>query len=1378
MIKDSGPQIVEIDQSKEPEHIDIDGKRYSQRELWEDLAALAVRGSGGSRYDARPAMEQVLAARQLPKQGNEPSFYHDIGSYLFSILDGEIQERFLSGEQVRLVVREPANSPVEGLPWELLCIPEQPNGFLALNDCISIVRCAGSDLLRGAAVSQRQLIPLKVCPVAVQPEYPNGYQFSEVNLLADLRNGVYSVLPDGTCDDPILRPDHRRLGFDRGDLGRLLQDREPTIVHLMAHGIGPNILFANEHGKPEPVNGAELGGVLAKLRDARVVVLGICGGAKREQQWGISAKLAALVSASSSVSWVIACRVPLSSKAVQAFFPAFYRAIFGRASVEEAVVQGRIALKAAGDWTFGNIACYLQSKSQGQLCFAARADKESSSVERPQTKASSVILDGVSDVQTRHKPNERLVHYDILRTYFTGADAIRREFTASLGKAKTTKRLWVIHGLPGTGKSSLLYMLLGQTKKRRFPLPAGWASIDDEKSAADILHRWAEDLCSDEVMLPTFVDLYRRHRFVRQVGEDVQRLTSIAAGNVVIQQDLLRQRGIREEIDVELFYDPTERLTEAFIFDICNIAQKQRIVLLLDTFEQIGPLEDWTSDIARRLPSNSILVIAGQREPRWERRWPTWKAKAARHELKPLTEADIRTLVSRFYASRRSDRPRPEHLDAVVRFARGLPLVATSMVELWIDYDMSMDDLPTVEAQGVTAFVERLLESVPKNIVPMLEAAAIVRGFNKSVLRAVTGIADVDESFAKLRGFPFVRERSRELRSLHDAVREKLDASVLSDDKERHTALHRHALKYYEEQLSAANGEETEWLVLERLYHQTVIDERSGLELFIQCAQKAVDNRLVNRLRSLIKDINSYSLMDEASKKWRDYYNARLAHLEAHINEAVHTYQAIGYDETAEPKIRAYALCDLGEILLSLEYVCKPQGMQRAMTALQSYRRLAVEMDSKLVHALSHQTFLYHMKGDWATGIDLLKDARQWCAKHNDVYGELYTDISIFARDALMGDWAKLLSKRSSLLDELRKLPGSTFLRYRALSETIWALAWMGRLHEAELTAREAMSIGADFGTLSLEGCQRHLGYTLGMQGRFEEGSRLIEESLCFLRDFPSRLPSREAITYGFYGHFLLIAGKLEIADGYLQRGLKMKQDLMDTTGVPEILVWLGQLKCFQNDWSSAEDFFRQCLTFECRRWNWYVAALCGLAYVKHVHKEYAALPALVSEAEQIASQFEYNDHLALIRTLQGHVAWDGLVSAWDSGFSAVFQYYQQALIYALRFNRFLLDETLSGREHGATLRPIVPHCMARGDEGRRMLSALLDWWKTGMNDLGTFRSDTISPIPEGISLLDAERLAREREPGDELPQQAVTYRITQALSRLGSSEPRVDARQ
>jgi len=153
-----------------------------------------------------------------------------------------------------------------------------------------------------------------------------------------------------------------------------------------------------------------------------------------------------------------------------------------------------------------------------------------------------------------------------------------------------------------------------------------------------------------------------------------------------------------------------------------------------------------------------------------------------------------------------------------------------------------------------------------------------------------------------------------------------------------------------------------------------------------------------------------------------------------------------------------------------------------------------------------------------------------------------------------------------------------------------------------------------------------------------------------------------------------------------------------------------------------------------------------------------------LAEAEALAQQYEYNDHLASLRLTQGTLAWDGHAADGVQGFAAALGYYRQALVYALRFNRFLLDEVLWGGDVATPLQPLIPACLGRGAEGRQMLTALRDWWQTGTNSTGTPRPDTISPLVEGSLLLEAERLAREREPGDGSPQHAVLDKLAEAL--------------
>jgi len=50
-------------------------------------------------------------------------------------------------------------------------------------------------------------------------------------------------------------------------------------------------------------------------------------------------------------------------------------------------------------------------------------------------------------------------------------------------------------------------------------------------------------------------------------------------------------------------------------------------------------------------------------------------------------------------------------VEAIIRFARGLPMVVTSAVQLWVKY--GVEDFQTVKAEIVANLVDRLMEGVP-----------------------------------------------------------------------------------------------------------------------------------------------------------------------------------------------------------------------------------------------------------------------------------------------------------------------------------------------------------------------------------------------------------------------------------------------------------------------------------------------------------------------------------------------------------------------------------------------------------------------------------------------------------------------------------------
>ncbi|MEM7820574.1 MAG: tetratricopeptide repeat protein, partial [Candidatus Aenigmatarchaeota archaeon] len=474
-----------------------------------------------------------------------------------------------------------------------------------------------------------------------------------------------------------------------------------------------------------------------------------------------------------------------------------------------------------------------------------------------------------------------------LQSYFTDVEHLRKLFKDWLAAPELPKRMLIIHGVGGVGKSSLLRMFRLHAKSVR--VPVALASGDEQKSAAEVLIRWADDLAACDVRLPAFSKTLAQYRALLSKVEDeaaktattlakeaAKTVAEVAVGLIpgfgpVLSKlggmsaealaDWLFSRGFKKP-DVDLLLDPAKKLTGDFLADMAKAAGKWRLVLMLDTFEQIAALSDWTREMAQQLPPNVLLVIAGRVVPDWDRAWPGWMAGARVEELKPMTEADMRELVRRYYATLCGGEPDPKQVEAIIAFARGLPIVVTSAVQLWVKY--GIEDFQIVKPEVVANLVDCLMEGVPKDLVPALEAAAIVRWFDQPILRAVMGQEDVRKEYEELRRFPFVRPRAEGL-ALHDTVREIMDENLRVQDAGRHRELHERAAAYFEVQLEKAKNENQERLLLERVYHRIRVDWQSGIELCVLVVEEATRSYALSFGDLLIKELSDAETLRDFS---------------------------------------------------------------------------------------------------------------------------------------------------------------------------------------------------------------------------------------------------------------------------------------------------------------------------------------------------------------------------------------------------------------------------------------------------------------------------------------------------------------------------------
>jgi tetratricopeptide (TPR) repeat protein len=985
---------------------------------------------------------------------------------------------------------------------------------------------------------------------------------------------------------------------------------------------------------------------------------------------------------------------------------------------------------------------------------------------------------------------------DGLATYFTDAELIRSKFKALLAAPSLTKRVLILHGIGGVGKSSLMRMFRLQSKAEH--IPAALASGDESKSVAAILADWAAELKEDGVNLAGFLQELQRYRALQTKAEDrlvesqtklgsaagkaVEGVASAAIGAVVGSLlpgigtavgalggagaealiDWLRIQGF-SKADIDLLLDADRRLTEKFLGALDEAAARGRIVLLLDTTEQLALIDDWICGMAQRLHPQVLLVLAGRDVPNWGRRWPGYLAVCSVEELRPMTEDVMRQLVYRYYSTLHGGEPDPRQVEAIVRFGRGLPIAVTTAVRLWIEY--GVEDFDSIKAEVVADLIDRLKEGVSPEMSDLLEATASVRWFNKDILRAVAAAPDINGSYDELRRFPFVRPRAEGL-ALHDTVREIMNEYLFVHDPGRFQELHVRAAEYFRHEAAKRTGQDAQKLYLEQLYHLIAADEEGGMAVLREYADDLSQLRMVSRLKQLLTDVASYrhELEAPANVQWIAYYTANLNVIESNLQEAELVYERISADETLPRQLRGYALCKWGAILERGMRLQRPGGREKAVNTLTAALRLLPADDRKRFDVLVSFTGVHMRMLEYEAAPAYIAELHKFAEKKNDPYLRLLAWRQEKFLAAQSGNWPCMLKAHAACEKLLAELPQSNSLIDQIYGS--WAIEWarMGRCRTAEEYGRKSEAALADLGVADRSALLRDIAYSLGMQRRLAEAEECIADSLANAHNLSYR--QGEGISLGFLGMIQACNGQPDAAKTALLESLAVKQEVKDVAGVVEVLLYLGYTDELLGNLDAAEGWYRQCSALHSPRKHFDAPARAGLARILACGGRRQEAEQLLADVEHVAQLFEHNDTLASSRFTAAWMAVHAPAAGTEQVAQAVqvaLPYLQGALIYALRFNRFQLDRILSDASVSC-LGSVISLCTGL-DKGTEMLTLLREWWSAGANTLPGDKPGVVSLTPQGLSLLEAEKLAREVEPGDGLPQKTVLQQIDAVLA-------------
>lgn len=983
-----------------------------------------------------------------------------------------------------------------------------------------------------------------------------------------------------------------------------------------------------------------------------------------------------------------------------------------------------------------------------------------------------------------------------LERFFTDAEEARRTFEGLLAADPGATKIVVVHGAGAVGKSSLLRMY--RLYCRRLGIPVGFAAGEETASPVELLERWARDLRDTGIEMGTFQErVARYHELQAQVESEAskagqreadaadkltlavaQGTVKLAASAVPVAGPVLGAFGgeavgalinlLRAKLskaDLEFFLEPTRRLTDDFLADISRSSDVKRLVLMLDTLEQVTLFSAWLRDVVQRLPPKALAVVAGRVIPDWERAWPGWLASSKLIELTEMSDANVEKLVRQYYALFGRGEPDDAKVREVVAFARGLPLAATTAVRLSITYQLP-ELLPT-GPRAAADIADQLLQGVPSETRPSLEAAAVLRWFNADSLAALLDTPDAGSLYEELRRWPFTRERAQGL-GVHDTLREVIGDALIARSPRRFRDLNERAVAYYKSVLETARGDEHERLRLEWLYHSVRADEDSGIQAFRELAEQLVRSQWTSRVRSLVNDVATYSLHEESNRLWRRYYTSRLEQLQGRAALAETEYRSITANDAAEPLLRAYAFCDLGTLLAALDRLAEPDGEQRALEAVAHSQAACPEPDAKLISNEITVMNIANVRADWSEASHHIEAARTFAATRNDTYGLVTADLLQSAAAGMQGSWRGYLDSRRRCQDGLAALGDVPALSMQ-VSYFTWPLVFMGRYQEARQSSEEALRLGRRLEETELMvTILESVGLALGMQEAYDDAAARFGEAYNYYCNVHERegagtgAPERYIrAMLSFRGLIALREGRLDDAESDLDWALRVKTEIGDRIGTPELHVWRGQLHEFRGEWDQAAASYSSALDLRAMGRNYFDSwAFAGRARVHLARGRSDDCITDLTAATDIATRYEYNDVLAAVHLTYGTIAWASNVAPDD-----IAVHYRSALTHGLRFNRFLLDEVLAGRYRGTVLHPIMPACLERGADGRRVLESLREWWIAGVNEPGEHGAASVSLIAAGVPLMQAERQARTREPGTRAPQTAVVDRIEGALA-------------
>lgn len=240
-------------------------------------------------------------------------------------------------------------------------------------------------------------------------------------------------------------------------------------------------------------------------------------------------------------------------------------------------------------------------------------------------------------------------------------------------------------------------------------------------------------------------------------------------------------------------------------------AESGRVVILIDTYERLAPLDDWLrTRLLPRLPASALTVVAGRAAPTssW-RADPAWRELLRVVSLRNLSPEDSRTYLHACAVD-------PDCHDQMVELTHGHPLGLSLLTDVVVRGGVAATDPLTPDLVG--SLLRRFVESVPGGRHRQaLEVCALARATTEPLLREVLGLADVHDLFTWLRELSFV-EAGPDGVYPHELARDALDADLRWRDPDGYRRVFRGIRGHINGRLQTCRGHEQQRAISDAKY--------------------------------------------------------------------------------------------------------------------------------------------------------------------------------------------------------------------------------------------------------------------------------------------------------------------------------------------------------------------------------------------------------------------------------------------------------------------------------------------------------------------------------------------------------------------------------